>query len=258
MLIKVEHLSHAHDGRPALHGVGFTAQEGERLVLLGCNGSGKSTLLKIIDGLIPPDAGVVTYDDRPVDRAALADRLWRLRFRREVVLLFQDPAAMLFHPTVAEEVAFGPRQLGLDEPEARAVAWIERAGLAALRDRSPHALSRGEQQKVALASLLVLEPRLLLLDEPTASLDPRSTGWLVDLLQDLETTTVVATHSLSLAPELGSRCLVLGEDHTLLHDGPVPRPDADMDLLRRANLVHRHRHDHDGHVHRHDHVHDWE
>jgi len=262
MLITVDRLSRDHDDRAALRDVSFDVAEGERVVLLGCNGCGKSTLLKILNGLIPPDAGEVVYDGRSINDEILPDRAARLRFRRETALLFQDPAAMLFHPTVRDEVAFGPRQLGLDDPDDRAAAWIDRAGLVDLAHRSPQQLSRGEQQKVALASLLVLEPRLLLLDEPTASLDPRSTGWLIDLLQDLDVTSITATHSLSLAPELGSRCLVVGEDHTLLHDGSVPRPAEDMDLLRRANLVHSHRHAHDdlaaGHTHRHDHVHDWE
>lgn len=257
MLIHVERLHCDHDGRPAVRDVSFDVREGERIVLLGGNGCGKSTLLKALNGLLEADTGTITYDGEPL-AAHLGSRDRRRHFRRETALLFQDPAAMLFHPTVRDEIAFGPTQLGLDDPEGRASVWIDRADLGHLADRPPHELSRGEQQRTALAALLVLEPRLLLLDEPTSSLDPRSTGWLVDLLQDLESTTVTATHSLSLAPELGDRCLVMGEDHGLIHDGPVPRVPDDLDMLRRANLVHAHRHRHGDHEHRHDHVHDWE
>ncbi len=258
MLIRTEAVTHHHDGRPALRGVDLAVARGDRVVLLGSNGSGKSTLLKLLDGLFPPDEGAVFYDGRRLDRAALGDRDFHRRFRREVVLLFQEPEAMLFHPTVAEELSFGPRQLELADPDQRARLWAERTGIAHLWDRPPTDLSRGEKQRVALAALLVLEPRVLLLDEPTAALDPRSTGWLVDFLQDRAVTTVTATHNLSLAPELGHRAVVLGEDHTVLHDGLLAGLREDLDLLRRANLVHRHRHRHGPHQHSHDHVHDWD
>ncbi|MBD3222346.1 ATP-binding cassette domain-containing protein [bacterium] len=258
MLIRTESVSHDHDGCPALRGVDLVVARGERVVLLGSNGSGKSTLLKLLDGLFEPDRGAVFYDGRRLDRAALGDRDFHRRFRREVVLLFQEPEAMLFHPSVAEELSFGPRQLELDDPEDRARQWAERTGVAHLWSRPPTDLSRGEKQRVALAAVLVLEPRVLLLDEPTAALDPRSTGWLVDFLQDLPVTTVTATHNLSLAPELGDRAVILGEDHTVLLDGAIAGLQEDLDLLRRANLVHRHRHRHGPHEHSHDHVHDWD
>jgi len=136
-------------------------------------------------------------------------------------------------------------------------------GLDAFLERAPWTLSAGQKQLVGLASLLVLDPKLLLLDEPTAALDPRSSGWLVDFLQDLPQTLVVATHNLSLASELGRRCLVLGEDHTLLHDGDALSLHRDQDILLRANLLHRHRHRHedggDGPLeHSHYHAHDWD
>jgi cobalt/nickel transport system ATP-binding protein len=258
MLIRTESLSHHFEGRPALRDVSLSVAHGERLVLLGCNGSGKSTLLKLLDGLFEPDRGAVFYDGRRLDREALKDREFHRRFRREVVLLFQEPEAMLFHPTVAEELSFGPSQLELDDPADRARHWARRTGIVHLWDRSPVDLSRGEKQRVALTALLVLEPRVLLLDEPTAALDPRSTGWLVDFLQDLTVTSITATHNLSLAPELGERGVVLGEDHAVLHDGPLEQLQGDLEVLRRANLVHRHRHRHGPHQHSHDHVHDWD
>lgn len=259
MLIRTEALAHAHEGRPALAGVDLALAPGDHAVLLGANGSGKSTLLQLLNALMPPDTGRILYDGRALDAGARRDAAFMRRFRGETALLFQDPAAMLFHATVGEEIAYGPRTHGRDEPEARARSWAAEVGVDHLWDRAPYALSRGEQQRVALASLLVLEPRLLLLDEPTASLDPRSTGWLVDFLADLPATVLTATHNLSLALELGDRALVLDESHRLCYDGPADALRHDMGTLRRANLVHAHRHRHrDGAVeHSHDHTHDW-
>ncbi|MDO8931802.1 MAG: energy-coupling factor ABC transporter ATP-binding protein, partial [Rhodocyclaceae bacterium] len=122
----------------------------------------------------------------------------------------------------------------------------------------PFLLSGGEKQKVALACLLALDPQVLLLDEPAASLDPRSTGWLVDHLVASNLTVVASTHNLSMAAELGTRCLVMGENGRLLYDGPVHAALANLDLMETANLAHRHTHRHSGVAHTHVHVHDWE
>lgn len=245
------------DGTTALDGIDLEVGAGEKVVLLGSNGSGKTTLLRALDGLVAPTSGRVLYDGRVLDRAALRDAAFVARFRREVALLFQNPDSMLFHATVFDEIAFGPRQLGLDDIDERVAHWAQALGVEAHLRRTPFRLSSGEKQRVCLAALLVIEPKVLLLDEPTANLDPRSTGWLVDFLQDLELTLITTTHNLSLAPELGRRALALGEDHRLIHDGDLDALLGDMDLLQRANLVHTHRHRHGGHEHRHPHVHDW-
>ncbi|MBN2172385.1 MAG: ABC transporter ATP-binding protein [Candidatus Krumholzibacteriota bacterium] len=257
-MLRVQGLGHDYGGRAALRDVSFVIAPGEKVVLLGCNGSGKSTMLKILDALVQPRAGRWWYGGEEMTPAALRRREVARRFRREVALLFQNPDAMLFNPTVAEEIAFGPRQFDLDDPEGRAARWAGELGLADRLREAPWTLSGGEKQKLCLAALLAVEPRLLLLDEPTSGLDPRSTGWLVDFLQDLDQTVVVSTHNLSLAPELGERALVLGEDHGLLYDGPVDGFVADRELLRAANLVHAHRHRHGGLEHDHFHAHDWD
>jgi len=261
-LIATEGLTHAFDGQVSLAGIDLRVEAGQKVVLLGSNGCGKSTLLKLMAGVLAPSRGRVVYAERAVHEG-LRDRAYRRRFRREVGLLFQQADAMLFNATVLEEIAFGPRQHGLPDAEERARAWASRVGLDAFLERAPWTLSAGQKQLVGLASLLVLDPKLLLLDEPTAALDPRSSGWLVDFLQDLPQTIVVATHNLSLAAELGRRCLVLGEDHTLLHDGDALSLHRDQDILLRANLLHRHRHRHedggDGPLeHSHYHAHDWD
>jgi|JFJP01.1.fsa_nt_gi cobalt/nickel transport system ATP-binding protein len=241
-----------------LRDIGFTLRSGEKSVLLGCNGSGKSTLLKILNGLITPSHGRVFYQDDEINPARLKDPILHRRFRAEVALLFQNPDAMLFNPTVFDEIAFGPRQIGLPDIEARVRHWAAEVGVSAHLSRPPFGLSGGEKQKVCLAALMVLEPKVLLLDEPTAALDPRSTGWLIDFLASLPVAALISTHNLGLAPELASRALVLGENHRLIYDGPIQALLTDMEKLAAANLVHTHRHRHGDIEHRHTHVHDWQ
>jgi len=242
-MIRAEGIGHTFDdGFTDLRDATFQIEQGQRIILLGANGSGKSTLLKILDGLITPTTGDWYWHDRRMDRRAVRERGLARDFRRCVALLFQNPDAMLFNPTVRDEIAFGPRQLGLDDVDDRVSHWAEQLGVAAFLDRPPFKLSGGQKQRVCLAALLAVEPELLLLDEPTARLDPRSTGWFVDFLHDLEVTTLVTTHNLSLAPELGDRTLVLSESHELIYDGRLEPFLQDTDLLVRANLVHRHQH----------------
>jgi cobalt/nickel transport system ATP-binding protein len=258
-MIKVESLSYTYrEGRAALRDVSFDIAAGERVVLLGANGCGKSTLLKILDGLLFAGEGSYCFAGRMITRRALADRTFHRDFRRKVALLFQHPEAMIFNPTVYDEIAFGLRQLEVADLDARVRRWASVFGLSAHLETPPFDLSGGEMQKLCLAALLALEPDLLLLDEPTANLDPRSTGWLIDLLQDLDLTTLVTTHNLSLARELGERTLVLAEDHTLIYDGRLEGLLGDEQKLLEANLVHSHRHLHGEIEHRHYHLHDWD
>lgn len=246
------------DGPPVIDELSLKIRAGDKVVILGANGCGKSTLLKLMNGLVFPQSGQVSYADTVLEKSALAERCFARRFRQECVLLFQHPEAMLFNPTVQDEIAYGPRQLGLPDADARVAHWAAALQLDALLDQPPFLLSGGEKQKLALACLLAVDPRLLLLDEPSASLDPATVGWLIDTLLDGERTVVVSTHNLSLAAELGSRCLVLGPRGRLLYDGPVAAALKDMALLEEARLAHRHRHRHGGALHSHVHAHDWD
>jgi cobalt/nickel transport system ATP-binding protein len=251
--------AHAADGHRhrVLDDLTLCVRRGEKLVVLGANGAGKSTLLKLLAGLVAPTRGAYEAFGAVVTPARLRERAFARDFRRRVGLLFQNPDAMLFQPTVADEIGFGPRQLGLPDVDRRIERWAGAFGLAGRLEAAPFRLSGGEKQKVCLAALLAHDPELLLLDEPTAALDPRSTGWLIDLLAALPQTVIVSSHNLSLAAELGRRALVLA-DGRLAHDGPVDLLFADLELMIRANLAHRHRHRHDGVEHRHYHTHDWE
>lgn len=261
-MIELERVTYAYpDGACAIRNVNLALKSGERAVLLGANGCGKSTLLKLLDGLLLPTGGRVRYRGQPITAARLRDREWSRRFRGEVGLVFQHPEAMLFNPSVVEEIAYGPKRLGMFEPIEIARRWAERVGLKKYLDTPPYRLSGGEKQRLCLACVLACEPGLLLLDEPTANLDPRATGWLVDFLLDQHgLTTLVSTQNLSLAAELGERALILDEQGTLMFDGDVHEALDDIDLLWRANLAHRHQHRHaDGTEHRHVHVHrNWE
>jgi len=255
-LYSLENLSVEYpDGRVALDGLDLAIAPGERVVLLGANGCGKSTLLKLLDGLMAPTRGVLAFEGEPLDARRLKDRAFAGAFRRRVALMFQHPEAMLFNPTVAEEIGFGLRHLPEDEARERMRHWAGFMRLADHLDEHPSQLSGGEKQRLCLACLLALEPEVLLLDEPTANLDPRTVGWLIDWLAERAITTVVATHHMALAPELGRRAVILSEAHRVAFDGPVEAALADMELLLENNLAHRHRHEHDGVAHEHAHGH---
>ena len=190
------------------------------------------------------------------DVAAVARGEDEFRFHREVGLVFQDPDIQLFSATVFDDVAFGPLQLGLEPAEVRrccdaALALMEITDLA---DRAPFELSGGEKKRAAIASVLSLEPRVILLDEPTASLDPRTKWILVNLIRRLGgqgRTIITATHELDIVPIIAERVVVLGEDRRILGDGRPNEILADRDLLIRANLIHEHLHEHGGELHRH-------
>lgn len=248
------------DGRPVLRDLTFGVARGERVVLLGVNGCGKTTLLRLLDGLVDPAAGEVRFAGDRLDFRALSAPAFRRRFRGSVALLFQNVDAMLFNPTVADEIAFGPRQLGLPDPDGRVERWAGVFDLRPLLGRAPFELSGGEKKRVALAALLAADPEVLLLDEPTANLDPAWGGRLVDLLTERRDLTVVsATHNLTVAEELGGRSILLGRDRPgLLFDGETRALLRDPMLLVRSGLAHRHRHSHGGADHEHFHVHDVE
>jgi cobalt/nickel transport system ATP-binding protein len=248
------------DGRPVLRDLSFSVSEGERVVVLGVNGCGKTTLLKVLDGLAFPDGGSIRYGGALLHAAALDDAAFRRRFRGEVGFLFQNVDAMLFNPTVADEIAFGPRQLGLPDVDGRVARWARFFELVPLLQRPPFELSGGEKKRVALAALFAVDPRVLLLDEATANLDPAWAGRLVDLLADRKDLTVVAaTHNLSVAEDLGNRALLLASGRPgLLFDGSPAALVRNQELLIQAGLAHLHRHVHDGAGHAHFHVHDVE
>jgi cobalt/nickel transport system ATP-binding protein len=248
----------------ALEAVSMQVCAGERVAILGANGSGKSTLLRLLDGLEFPASGEIAAFGAALSEAAFREEAFNFAFRRRVGLVFQDSDVQLFSPSVWDEVAFAPLQLGVSAAEVteRVEAALAALRLGALRDRVPHRLSGGEKKRVALASILSLDPEVWLMDEPTAGLDPRSQAWLEDFILEQSgrgKTVVFATHDLDLAASVASRAYVFSEAHRVAGEGSPEQVLANRDLLTQCNLVHEHLHRHPGEAaaHRHPHHHGW-
>ncbi|WSY16392.1 energy-coupling factor ABC transporter ATP-binding protein [Embleya sp. NBC_00896] len=218
------------DGHQALYGVDLTIGRGERVALLGPNGAGKTTLVLHLNGILTAGAGSVQVAGLPVGKDTLRE------IRRRVGIVFQDPDDQLFMPTVREDVAFGPANLGLRgaELEERVQRALARVGMAGFADRPPHHLSFGQRRRVAVATVLAMEPEILVLDEPSSNLDPASRRELADVLRSLDVTVLMVTHDLPYALELCPRALVLA-------DGVVVADGGTRDLLLDRDLMAAHR-----------------
>ncbi len=246
LIFDVRDVSYAYEGRQAaLDGIRMQVCAAESLVVLGANGCGKSTLLKLLDGLYFPTAGSIRAFGEPLTETALRNDEFNFRFRRQVGLVFQDSDVQLFSPSVLDEVAFAPLHLGLgrDEVLRRVEAALGALRIEKLRHRAPHRLSGGEKRRVALASVLSLDPQVWLLDEPTTGLDPRSQGWLVEFILEQRRagkTIVTATHDLSVAEQVATRILVFDEEHHIAAEGEPAAILGDHELLHRCNLSHFH------------------
>ncbi len=234
------------EGTAALRGVSFSVAEGECVGLIGPNGAGKSTLLLHLNGLLPESwtgVSAVLVGGRALTKESLPE------VRRQVGLLFQDPNDQLFCPTVFEDVAFGPQQLGLGRAEIRERVGraLDQAGLPGFEERAPHHLSVGEKRRVCLAGLLACDPSILVLDEPTSSLDPKGRRDIKELLRRIPITKLIATHDLEFVVELCSRVIVL-DGGTVVAEGPTVELLSNEELMRRHSLecphVLRHLHPH--------------
>ncbi|PRX96135.1 energy-coupling factor ABC transporter ATP-binding protein [Allonocardiopsis opalescens] len=224
------------DGVEALRGVDLVVRPGERVALLGPNGAGKTTLVLHLNGIlggadVGGSEGSVAVGGLPVR----AENLPEIRGR--VGIVFQDPDDQLFMPTVRQDVAFGPANQGLRGAElaGRVRTALEQVGLAELAERPPHHLSYGQRRRAALATVLAMRPRVLVLDEPSANLDPASRREFAEVLRSLDTTLVMVTHDLPYALELCPRSAILA-DGVIAADGPTPALLADDALLRRYRL----------------------
>ena len=250
----------------ALRNVNLNICAGEQITILGANGSGKSTLLSILNALSYPTSGEFLAFGTLVKEElfdTLEDNTFNRFFRKKVGFLFQNPDVQLFSSTVFDEIAFGPLQLDMPPEEVRQRVGdvITMLGIESLRDRAPHMLSGGEKKKVCIASILATNPDVLLLDEPTGGLDPRSQMWFIKLVRELTRcgkTIITATHNLDIVEKISSRAIVVGEDHTIKGDRNCTDVMNDLELLMSANLIHTHIHQHGRLMHEHLHAHSQE
>ena len=247
-------------GLCALDGIDLTIEPGQHVAIVGANGSGKSTLLKMLDGLVFCDSGAIEAFGHALTEDSLEEPTLRREFRSRVGFVFQDADVQLFCNTVFDELAFGPLQLdlGADEIRARVAEVASALRIEKLLDRAPYTLSGGEKKRVAIASVLTMRPQVLLMDEPTNALDPRSQVWLLDVLKEWKAagrTVVIATHDLTAAAESCERMVVLSEEHRIVADGSPDEVLTQRDLLLSVNLIHEHEHRHGATGHTHDHAH---
>lgn len=260
-LISLRNLSYNyHDTIPGVSQIDLEVKEGERFAIIGANGSGKSTLLQIMDGLIPQSEGSYFFRGREVTRQALSEKAFLRFFRERVGYVFQDSDTQLFCPTVLDELLYGPLQMDMEKADAldRAFEVMRALKIENLGDRPSYMLSGGEKKRVAIASVLTMNPEVLLLDEPTNGLDPRTQCFLVELmlaLSEAGKTLVIATHDLSLVDELHARVALLSEDHRIEKTGDSQEILKDEELLLKVNLIHEHVHLHGEAAHKHRHSH---
>ncbi|MCR4428266.1 MAG: energy-coupling factor ABC transporter ATP-binding protein [Caldiserica bacterium] len=229
------------DGTPGLNDVSLYISQGECLGVVGPNGSGKSTLLKILAGLYFPQKGEVLFSGERLTEERLREKSFRENFRRKVSILFQNPESQILFPTVWEEVQFGLLQMRIppEEAQKKSKEMLEFLHIEDLKERHPYKLSGGEKKKVILASLLALDPEVLLLDEPTDNLDPRSASELTAYISKLSQrkTVLISTHNLNLVEKVCSRVYLLSEEKRVEAEGEPGELFRDRGLLERLNLI---------------------
>ncbi len=260
-LFELKDVHYSYFGKfPALSQVSLAIEKGSRVALIGANGTGKSTLLAMLDALIFPDRGTIRALGRELRAGVLDEAGFSLEFRRRVGFVFQNPDVQLFCPTVKEDIVFGPLQLGVPhlEIQKRLDRLVSVFKIAHMLERAPHQLSVGEKRKVTIASVLAIEPEIILLDEPTAGLDPQTVRNIIDIILDENRggkTIVIATHDLHFVEEIADVVHVLGPEKDVIRSASPGDILIDQGFLQQHNLVHIHAHRHKDMIHLHPHQH---
>lgn len=261
-MIDIKGVSYYYSGNAALTDIDLHIKKGEAVALLGANGSGKSTLLKLINGIVMPDKGEYRFNGEEITAKKLKDNQFAKGFHQKIGFVFQNSDTQLFCADVKDEVAFGPRQMGLgeEEVEKRVNDCLALLGIEDLRHRQPYHLSGGEKRKVAIACVLSLNPEVLVLDEPMNGLDPRTQRWLVEFLVKLNKagkTLITSTHNLELVQSIAKRSVLFSEEHKIIADMNTTELLKKFELLKSVNLVDEYYHQHVGEHHVHYHMHSY-
>ena len=236
-MLEVKNLKYSYNNQyQALKGVSLKIERGDMVALLGKNGAGKSTLFLHLNGIYQPDEGSVYIDGEELKY----DKKSLLKFRQKVGIVFQNPDDQIFAPTVEEDVAFGPLNLGLsmEEVQDRVEDALERVGMTGYEKTAPHHLSGGQKKRVAIAGILAMKPELMVLDEPTAGLDPQGVTNLTKLLKELNDegiTIVISTHEVDLVPDYANKAFVM-VDGQLIAEGTPKEIFSQPNILEQANL----------------------
>ena len=259
-MIEIKNVSYSYAGAAALRDINLHIKKGEAVAFMGPNGSGKSTLLKLINGIISPDQGSYLFNNEEITHKKLGSTRFAKLLHQKIGFVFQNSDTQLFCTDVYEEIAFGPRQMGISEAdvEKRVNDCLALLNIQDFKDRSPYQLSGGEKRKVAIACVLSLNPEVLVLDEPMNGLDPRTQRWLVEFIVQLNKsgkTIITSTHNLELVQEISSRAVLFDETHTIAADMPTEQLLEDIDLLKKVNLADQYYHCHVGKDHKHFHDH---
>jgi cobalt/nickel transport system ATP-binding protein len=259
-IITLRNIDYSYYGKiPALRKINLSVNKGEMFAIIGLNGCGKSTLLNLINALIYPDSGEVLYHGMPVTELTMKNATGA-HIRSTMGYIFQNPDIQLFCPTVLDELLFGPLQLDIphDIAHERAKQTLSYLGISYLKERSVTMLSGGEKKKVAIASVLTMNPDVLLVDEPLSSLDPKTQAFFVELLVELHhagKTIIFATHHLDLIDHLQPKVAVISEEHLLTKIGTASEILDNEEFLTSVNLIHEHVHKHGNEEHKHYHSH---
>lgn len=260
-IISLRNISYSYYGKiPALKNIDLSIKKGEIFSVIGLNGCGKTTLLHIINALVFPDSGDLLFDGKAVTEKSLKEKNAGIEFRRKMGYIFQNSDMQLFCPTVLDELLFGPLQVNIPEETARerAEQTLSYLGIENLKERPVYMLSGGEKKKVAIASVLTMNPEVLLVDEPLSGLDPRTQTFFIEILSELNRagkTVIFTTHHLDLIDHLQPRVAVLSDDHTIRKTGTASEILNDEELLISVNLIHEHVHKHGNEEHKHYHSH---
>ncbi len=238
MLFKVENLTHQYsDGTRALDNVSLGFEKCDRIALLGTNGSGKTTLLNHLNGILKPTSGKIYFEDKPITY----DGKDLLELRRRVGFVFQDPNDQLFAPTVKQDVAFGPLNLGRSPEQVKKAVdeALDTVGMSEFKEKPPHFLSLGQKKRVALAGVIAMQPEVIIMDEPTSNLDPRATSDILHLLLQLNKekgiTLLLATHDVDMVPLFANKIYILNKGK-LDFEGTPEETFSNGDLIRQVNL----------------------